>query len=202
MTHLLIYGDSNTYGARPRTAPEGDPGRVAQPWPAVLAAGLGEGWRVTVEGLPGRTTTLDDPVEGAWRNGLTVLPAILHSHTPIDLVAIMLGTNDLKARFAATAPDVAQGVMRVAREAGAQLPGTRVLVICPPLPSDGEIYGDAARRGAGLPGHLARLAAAAGAAFFDAGRVITVDPADGIHFEGAAHAALGQALIPVMQGLR
>ncbi|MXY32724.1 MAG: hypothetical protein F4Y60_01265, partial [Boseongicola sp. SB0664_bin_43] len=105
---LLVYGDSNSFG----TAPQGHlASRPVHPpgarWGDVLASGLGADWDVVIEGLPGRTTVLDDPVEGAFRNGLTVLPAILHSHEPIDVLAICLGTNDQKHAFGRNAQDIA-----------------------------------------------------------------------------------------------
>ena len=52
-------------------------------------------WEVIAEGHPGRTTVHDDPVEGAHRNGLTVLPSLLESHRPIDAVILMLGLVSL-----------------------------------------------------------------------------------------------------------
>ena len=71
-------------------------------WAGRLARLLPD-WEVIAEGHPGRTTVHDDPVEGAHRNGLTVLPALLESHRPVDVVLVMLGTNDLKERFSVNA---------------------------------------------------------------------------------------------------
>ena len=61
------------------------------------------------EGLPGRTTVHADPIEGAYKNGLAFLPAVLETHRPVDLVVLMLGTNDLKRRFGASAATVFPG---------------------------------------------------------------------------------------------
>ncbi|MEM7461801.1 MAG: hydrolase, partial [Pseudomonadota bacterium] len=76
-------------------------------WTGVAANLLGSGWRVVEEGLPGRTTVHDDPIEGRHKNGLSALPMVLESHRPIDMLVIMLGTNDLKTRFSLTAGDIA-----------------------------------------------------------------------------------------------
>ena len=95
---VLCYGDSNTFGH----SVEGDPDNRYAPsvrWPGVLQACLGDDWQVIEEGLGGRTTVSDDPIEGAYKNGRTPLLAILHSHQPLDWVIIKLGTNDLKTRF-------------------------------------------------------------------------------------------------------
>ena len=82
----------------------------AERWPGVLAAELGAGWLVREEGLPGRTTVHPDPISGVHKNGLAVLPAILESHRPIDVVVLMLGTNDLKHRFQVPVVEIADSV--------------------------------------------------------------------------------------------
>src|SRR5690606_5752286 len=79
-------------------------------WGGVLEKNLGAGWQVIEEGLSGRTTVHDDPIEGAHKNGRTYLRPCLQSHAPIDLVVIMLGTNDLKVRFHKPPSEVAMGI--------------------------------------------------------------------------------------------
>ena len=104
---LVCFGDSNTHGSPPSTG-EAEPryGPDVR-WPGVLAGALGPGWRVHEEGLPGRTTVHPDPVEGGHLSGLAALPMVLGTHSPIDVLVIMLGTNDLKARFAVGPADIA-----------------------------------------------------------------------------------------------
>ncbi len=206
MPHILIYGDSNSHGTLPRDDHGGE-ARLddGTRWPGQLAQGLGEGWKVTVEGLPGRTFCLEDPTAGPWRNGLRVLPAVLLSHVPIDIVAVMLGTNDLKAMFCLRAPNVADCAGRLLRDVAQHVPTAKRLLIAPPAPypagTSAGSYEGARERGAGLAEHLARVAQAHGTAFFDAGGVIATDPTDGVHFRAPAHAALGRALVPVVRGL-
>ena len=110
MPTIVCYGDSNTWGAVPmpgRMLPE----RFApqERWPGVLRETLGAGFTVIEEGLNGRTTCLDDPIEGLHKNGLKHLPVILESHAPIDLLIVMLGTNDLKYRLSMSPDDIADG---------------------------------------------------------------------------------------------
>src|SRR5260221_11679343 len=110
MRSILCYGDSNTWGAATVARPDN---RYApnERWPGVLRTALGADWLVIEEGLGGRTTVSDDPVE--WnpdKNGARLLPVCLHTHKPLDVVAIMLGTNDLKDRFHKSPWEVAQGV--------------------------------------------------------------------------------------------
>ena len=112
---VLLFGDSNTHGTMP--VPHlGFYGRFdrEERWAGRLAQLLPD-WEVIAEGHPGRTTVHDDPIEGAHRNGLTVLPALLESHKPVDVVLVMLGTNDLKERFSVNAGDIALALERLVR---------------------------------------------------------------------------------------
>ncbi len=206
MRRILIYGDSNSYGTAPMASLSDQPvhGRGVR-WGDVMAAELGDGWEVIVEGLPGRTTVHDDPIEGAYRNGLTVLPAILHSHAPIELLIICLGANDQKMRFGLGAQDVAMGAGRLAREALASGAVGKVLLLCPPPVKEAGplalMFAGAESRCAGLAGQMEAVARREGTAFFDAGRVISVDPLDGVHWDAEAHSVLGFAMAGEVRAL-
>ncbi len=166
-----------------------------QRWPNVMAAALGAQWEVIVEGLPGRTTVHDDPVEGAYRNGMTVLPAVLHSHGPLDMVIIFLGTNDLKMRFNVPAIDIALSVGRLAETVRASGVARDVIMVCPPVVRElgclAGVFEGAEARGAGMFVDMMQEAARLGFGFVDAGAHIAVDPLDGVHFNVEAHARLG-----------
>ena len=131
---LVCFGDSNTHGSPPRAGdPRHGPGVR---WPGVLAAALGSSWRVHEEGLPGRTTVHPDPVEGGHLSGLTALPVVLGTHSPIDVLVIMLGTNDLKARFAVGAAEIATSVETLVHAGRAFCTATgrpvpRILLVAP-----------------------------------------------------------------------
>ncbi|TKB94918.1 MAG: hydrolase, partial [Mesorhizobium sp.] len=109
MRSVLCYGDSNTHGQIPGRGPLERYGPDER-WPGVLRAELGPDWYVIEEGLSGRTTVHDDPIEGAHKNGRTYLRPCLQSHATLDLVIIMLGTNDLKIRFNKPPSEVAMGI--------------------------------------------------------------------------------------------
>ena len=130
MKTILCYGDSNTHGSLPMATIDDDDrlGPTAR-WSGVMASSLGDSFCVIEEGLPGRTTVHDDPFEGAHLNGLRILPAILNSHRPLDGLVIMLGTNDLKTRFAAPAADIAIGVEKMALMAATLAHPPRVLIV-------------------------------------------------------------------------
>ncbi|WVX48552.1 hypothetical protein ROLI_016330 [Roseobacter fucihabitans] len=168
-----------------------------------MAAELGSEYDVIVEGHPGRTSVFDDPIEGSHKNGQAALPALLESHRPIDLVIVMLGTNDLKARFNVAAHDIALGVERVVldirrSDCGAAGAAPQVLLASPvPVIEAGifkEIFAGAAQKSQALPALLRTVAERQGVAFADMGQHATVDPVDGIHLDAAAHGAIGMAM--------
>ncbi|WP_420396228.1 GDSL-type esterase/lipase family protein [Nioella sp.] len=201
---LLTFGDSNTHGTPPIVTP-GLYGRFGPEdrWPKVAAAVLGSDWLLVEEGLPGRTTGLEDPIMGAHMNGQAGLRIALESHGPIDVLTIMLGTNDLKTRFAPSVARItagAAGLLDIALSEPMQTRhgGFKVLLICPPPvvetgPIRDQFWG-AETVGPHLAANFRALAAARGVGFFDAGSVIKVSAQDGIHYEPDAHRALGAAL--------
>lgn len=211
MPVLMTFGDSNTHGTPPITnrAEYRRYGRDTR-WPVLAQSALGPEWDLVEEGLPGRTAQFDDPVMGDFMNARRGLRMALQSHGPLDVLTIMLGTNDVKTRFGATPEMVAGGVaglVDLANSADLQLRhgGFRILLICPPPVVEtgllkGEFQG-AAVKSAALPPLYAEIAAARGAAFLDAGRVIATSPVDGIHFEPEAHAALARAVAGAVAAL-
>jgi lysophospholipase L1-like esterase len=202
MTHTIVcFGDSNTHGANP-TGPDRF-GRDVR-WPGVLQRQLGDDWYVIEEGLGGRTTAFDDPFSEG-RNGRVYLLPCLESHQPVDLVTIMLGTNDLKAYHRATPEAIASGMkslVRLARRSesgpGGRAPAILVMAPAPlgPLNDFAGLWGFGAAEGASRElSRLYRLAAEEeGVEFMDAGDVASVDPTEGVHLTADSHRALGLAV--------
>jgi lysophospholipase L1-like esterase len=211
MSVLLTFGDSNTHGTRPITAAGVlDRHPPADRWPTVAAAALDPGWTLCSEGLPGRTTAFDDPVTGPHLNGMTGLRIALLSQAPIDVLTIMLGTNDLKTRFGATPDRIAAGIAALIDLA--QLPdiqarsgGFRILAIAPPPVTETGVlaaqFQGAAEKARALAPLIAAVAAARSAAFLDAGAHCSVSPVDGVHLDAAAHHALGRAVAAAIRAL-
>jgi len=196
---VLCYGDSNTYGADPS-----HPGRfpIDVRWTGVLAKLLGKEYHVVEEGLNGRTTRWDDAIEPG-RNGLTTLQPILESHNPIDLVTIMLGTNDLKARFNLNPSDIAQsagalGQMAKAYAKRADGKPARVLLMAPPptveITDYDLMFTGAAEKSKLFGEYYRRSAKWYGLDFLDVGKIIVSSPADGIHFDPSEHRKLAEAM--------
>ena len=211
MPTLLCFGDSNTHGSPPIEV-RGEPYRRLGPqerWPGVVRSLL-TGWEVVEEGLPGRTAQFPDPVMGAHMDGRDGLKVALQSHGPIDALTIMLGTNDVKARFGATPEKVTAGIAGLFDLAQSiemqERHGTfRILVLCPPPileqgPIRDEFLGGRATSLA-LPPLFRALAESRACAFLDAGAHIAVSPLDGIHYAADAHAALGAAVADAALGL-
>lgn len=202
--NILCYGDSNTWGTPPRHD-FGDVPRYGEDvrWGSVLRATLGAGHSVIEEGLGGRTTVWDDPVEGEHRNGRRYLLPCLLSHRPLDLVILLLGTNDLKHRFGLSAADIAAGagaLVDVIRTSGAgrAAGAPAVLLVSPPplgrLDLFATMFDGAAAKSQGLAREYQAVARERRCAFFDAGQVIRSSDTDGIHFDVEAQQALGRAL--------
>jgi lysophospholipase L1-like esterase len=191
---------SNTWGSDPETGerfPEG------VRWPGVLRMKLGGDYRVIEEGLLGRTTVWNDPIEGDHKNGRTYLRPCLESHSPVDLATLMLGTNDLKTRFGSSASDIAQGaaslaemVLRSGCGPGGGAP--EVVLISPPpvatLTDMAQMFEGAQEKSRQFPEHYGRFAEQYGCEFLDASAVIASSDVDGIHLDAGEHRKLGEAV--------
>ncbi len=204
MKTILCFGDSNTWGCVPLTSLENIP-RYGQDvrWGSVLRTRLGEGYWVIEEGLNGRTTVWADPVEGEYKSGKTYLTACLESHAPLDLVVILLGTNDLKHRFGLSAWDIAAsaGVLVDIVQSSAFGPGgsaPRVLLICPPPVSKltlfASLFEGAPEKSQQLAGCYGDIAAEHHCDFLDAGQHVVSSDVDGIHLEPDQQQKLGQVV--------
>jgi lysophospholipase L1-like esterase len=211
---ILVFGDSNSWGFAPRAA--NDPTTrydASTRWPTVMAARLGSAFELVEEALSGRTTDLDDfeidlpsaHLRGATFNGAKLLPAILASHLPLNLVIIMLGTNDLKKRFKRSPQKIAIASLGLARliaecEGGVATayPTPKILLIAPPPLGtsfhDPEEWVGGYEKSLELGSAFRDAAAVANLPFLDAGQVITTDGMDGIHFTPEAQVKLGEAV--------
>ena len=128
--HIVCYGDSNTHGY------DGDTGLRFDEntrWTCILQKYLGDDYQIIEEGLSGRTTVFEDPLHEGL-NGLELITPVLMSHEPVDLLIIMLGTNDTKVRFNCSAEAIGIGLQRLIKkdkdtECWSGTPN--ILAICP-----------------------------------------------------------------------
>jgi lysophospholipase L1-like esterase len=206
MKSILAFGDSLTWGA---DANSGARHAFGDRWPNALAAGLRHGAHVIEEGQNGRTTVHEDPTTFDCRSGAVALPILLKTHEPLDLVIIMLGTNDLK-QFRAI--DAMWGMERLIEIVQTFLfnenyarPQT-LIVAPPPLAKTADedfdaMFGHAREESQKLAYHYCRLAKTMGVNCFDAGSIAEADPIDGVHLDAANTRAIGVALVPVVKGI-
>jgi lysophospholipase L1-like esterase len=212
--NIMCFGDSLTWGWVPienAVPTERFPPDVR--WTGVLADRLGPEYRIIEEGLSGRTTAVDDPTDPRL-NGAKYLPSALATHLPLDLVVIMLGTNDTKTYFHRSPFEIATGMSllltQVATSAGGvgtAYPAPRALVVAPPklvpMPNAwfAVLFEEGEAKSRELPRLYEALASFMGAAFFDAGTVIKELGVDGLHFSEQNNLALGEALADVIRPL-
>jgi lysophospholipase L1-like esterase len=199
---VLCFGDSNTYGRDPkRKAEEGIKTRfpIDVRWTGQLQNLLGDKFEVIEEGLGGRTTNLDDPsTEG--KNGLTYLIPCLESHTPLDLVVLMLGTNDLKHIYNRTAQDVARAnkelISVIRHQAGNQI---KILLISPITvdetnPLAAENYKEATSKSEQLGGELKKIAQEMQCDFLDLATIVKPSQYDGLHIDASEQPAIAKLI--------
>lgn len=211
---ILVYGDSLSWGWVPqRSFIPAERFPADRQWPRVMGEALGPGFEVVVDAMPGRTTDVDDPlapqIPGVGTNGNACLPATLAAHLPLDLVVLMLGSNDCKPQFARSAFRIAVGAGHLIDtvQRSADLFGTlwltnsapKVLLVCPPpfgsiIRAADDLYAGAVERSAGLSAAYAQVAAAARVAYFDSGTVVSSDGEDGVHLSGDSQRTLGIAM--------
>ncbi|MFG6332454.1 MAG: SGNH/GDSL hydrolase family protein [Lachnospiraceae bacterium] len=196
---ILCYGDSNTFGYIP-----GRGGRYDRHtrWPGRLQELLGSGYQVVEEGLCGRTTVYEDASE-AGRCGLERIRDAVEKSRPLDLLILMLGSNDCKRRFGASAAEITEGLGKTADAADDC--GERafaVLLIAPAAMTERVMHSgfgpEFDRRSIEVSKELAqeyeRLAEKCGYGFLDASKATQVSEADGLHLDAQGHRKLAEAV--------
>ncbi len=205
---ILCYGDSNTWGYMPGL---GTRYEEEERYPGVLAASLGQEYRVVEEGLNGRTTVFSDRMEPE-RCGIDHLFPFILSHLPLDYLVIMLGTNDTKSHFHVNAREIGYGMEELlvkarhildTRGAGAQSgSGTAIVLVCPvPVhPEDDPMFDrESWRKSAELSCVYQELADTYGCLYLDAGAVTGDLGKDGIHLTAAGHSKIGKAIAAIIK---
>lgn len=204
---ILCFGDSLTWGADPASD-----ARLEARWPVVLQEALGPDYAVIEEGQGGRNIATDDPPEGE-KNGIKYILPCLETHSPLDLVIIMLGTNDCKRKFAYSAQDIAwemerflQKVLNHCRYNNQKR--YQVLLMAPPPLCEGIRHswlGDVFGYDTGMAKSLElaqwyrQLAERYGILFLDAGKCAESSDLDGIHMDAENQWKLGRAVAEFVQ---
>ena len=209
--HIVCFGDSNTHGYCAETGGRFD---ETERWTRLLQKKLEDSFLITEEGLGGRTTSFDDPIHER-RSGLEYIHPCLMSHKPVDLLIIMLGTNDTKERFGSSAACIALGLKRLINKAKAANEAWKdgkpnILVIAPK--NIDKRYEDTvvvqtmgygcAEKSALVPEEFRKMAEQMGCAFLDANTVVTEqNHVDFMHLTKEGHRELAEALAVLIPGL-
>ena len=198
MKTILCYGDSNTYGLKSDLVSR-YPRNVR--WTGILQEKLGSEYYVIEEGLGGRTTVWDDPVED-YKNGKKYLLPCLDSHKPLDLVIIMLGTNDLKSRFSVTPFDIGASMENLVKtiiksDAGVDFQPPKILLVTPvPIHSVGRamdldlMIPDMENRSKALSYYYEDIAKRYQLDYLNPEGKVEVNETDGIHYTEKGHAQI------------
>ena len=198
MKTVLCFGDSNTWGYSPLDGSR-HPHDVR--WTGVLQRLLGSDYLVIEEGLNGRTNVTNEE-ERPIRSGLDVLPVLLESHRPLDLVVIMLGTNDLKHDFNLSAEEIADGARQVCRsviDCEYLVDPPQILLISPThielmTEEEQDIFIGAIEKSRELARHYQVVAEDLGIHFLDASKIVVKTDLDGVHWAADQHKAFGGKL--------
>lgn len=202
---IVCYGDSNTWGYDAET---NDRFEDDIRWTQVLQQLLGNEYIIIEEGVSGRTTVFDDPLNEGL-NGKWHLHTTLMSHCPIDGLVIMLGTNDCKERFSASPQNIADGIERLIQKAKSMpvwKSDIKILIVAPIIildevyasPVAGEMGKDCVRKSQQLPELMRICAKRHGCYFFNANEVVTANPIDFMHFDKESHTHFAKALAPII----
>lgn len=199
MKRILCFGDSNTFGYKPDGS-----GRFDENirWTARVQHRLGEKYRVIEEGLCGRTTIFEDELR-VGRRGVDLVGTLVESHNPIDVLVVMLGTNDCKTRYNATAGIIARGLEQVISQA--QLKASKemkILVISPILLAHGvgekgydeEFDRRSEEVSQNLAAEYEKLARQKGFYYLDASKYAQPSITDREHLDETGHEKLADAI--------
>jgi lysophospholipase L1-like esterase len=209
MKTILFYGDSNTWGY---VAGAGTRFPYEQRWTSIVRKKLGPEYDVVVEGLNGRTTAFEDPFSPN-RNGRFDFDMLMDSHHPINLLVIMLGSNDTKEFFHNTGKSIGWGMLSlvelargkgwgpVAADGSAGDP--KILILSPAAITSGDQskvsfdlrqFTDSRPILAELSREYQKIAAENDCYFLDVAPIAKPSPVDGLHLTVESNAALGEWL--------
>lgn len=210
MKTVLCYGDSNTYGYNPANGLRYPPDVR---WTGVLQKLLGDGYTVIEEGLNGRTTNCDDPAE-PWKNGLSYLKPCLNSHKPVDIITVMLGTNDCKTIFHRTPKEIADGAEEIVKTAKSFLLEKqgyipKIILVSPPavgekitkptFQNDGGMNG--AEKSCELPKYYEKTAQRQDCVFLNSTALFKVSEIDCEHLGAQTHREFAEKICKIIKNL-
>ena len=109
MKKILCYGDSNTWGCSPVDSTRFDENTR---WPMVMNTILGNDFLVIEEGLNGRTV-LNLSQDNYMLNGMEYANSLIKNHSPIDILVLNLGLNDVFIFEEVTINEILSGIEKI-----------------------------------------------------------------------------------------
>jgi len=210
MKTILCYGDSNTYGYNPHTG-----GRFSndERWTGVLSKLLGEDYHLVEEGLNGRTVNYTDEEE-PYKNGSESLKLILGSHRPLDIVVMMLGTNDLKFFYHRSIEDISEGMTEMVKETKEFLKLKQgyepKIILCSPIPIGEQVLTsvfscemdkDSIEKSKSFSKYYGQIAKNENCIFFDANTMFEPSCEDCMHMSKETHKEFAEKLCQLIKNL-
>ena len=197
MKKLLCFGDSNTYGYRYYDRSRFDENTR---WTGLLSKMLAEYDIQLIEGGLNSRTTIFDYKDKSDKNGSQSLPDILKENYPLDYMIVMLGTNDCKTEFNATADMIVSGLDVIIGQIRLFDTGTKIILVCPAYINETVLSHNFSSsfdeksipKSIELEGKIRQLAEANDCIFISAAKVADTSQTDGIHLDEKGHAALAQ----------
>ncbi|MEM9242968.1 MAG: SGNH/GDSL hydrolase family protein [Pseudomonadota bacterium] len=210
MINVLCYGDSITWGYNPEIMGRFD---YKDRWTGILQHTLGDPYRIIESGLNGRTTVFEDVFTpyGKFGVGVNTLPMVLDTHAPVDLVVLMLGTNDLQPHRSADAKMAARGCRKCIEEiiksmAGKEQKAPRILLMAPPVLKQprgmmSAIFSHDVAESQQFAAYYQLLAQVHGIEFLDTSQYVESSDVDGVHLDKQGNYALGLAVADKIKSL-
>ena len=218
--HIFVFGDSNSWGYLSDRIGK----KYEKRWPLVMLENLNThtvNTTLSEDSLPGRTTAIDDPQDGDFLNGTRSLKTSLLAHSPIDHSIIMLGTNDLKARYNRSPKEISLSLIKLAEIVHSSNSGKggwhdtnspSVSIICPPIlgelatnPDWNEDITRSKKEWIGgykksilLSKEIQSLCLKNDIHFIDSNRFIKSSKTDPIHWDAEAHHILGSEVANIL----
>ena len=207
MKNILCFGDSNTWGFVPGAF---DPKTlymkrysIRERWPGLLSNILGEDFHIIEEGLNGRTTNVEYP-DLSGRSGTSYILPCLYSHSPLDLVILNIGINDIKVIFDRSMMEISKGMAEIidiirSISYGPDMQGQPQILLLSPSALIHEGYVDQNNESAFKGGmeksllfndYYEKLALERDCHYVDLQSVVSYSKIDGLHYDKRGHAAV------------
>ena len=209
--NILCFGDSNTWGFVPGAF---DPETlyikrysILERWPGLLREMLGADYYIIEEGLNGRTTNVEYP-DLSGRSGTSYILPCLYSHSPLDLVILNIGINDIKAIFDRTMMEISEGMAELidlikSTSYGPDMQGPPQILLLSPSALTHEGYVDQNNESAFKGGmekslffneYYKKIALEKSCHYINLQSVINYSEIDGLHYDKRGHAVIASVV--------